>query len=200
MQKVGPVEAGKFLRFKISKYELTPWPDPSTARRKGLQLTGDEQYLLDEAVAGFRKQGTVPGGGLDILIQDAFRNRNGRTFELIAEAAKLADGHYQNKFEKNLLTAMRAAADVMIEEQVFPTKDRIKSMVIDVLGDDAFQLDESQRWTEVLRESQLSFLPQERGVKEGNKHGEHSRTTREKVARNRVVDEIPLRPQRKPRS
>lgn len=171
MKRVGPFEAGMFLRHKIERDELSQIPEPSAVRRKAPRLSDDERFIFDEAVSSFRGLAMPRDSALEILMQDAFRRNDKRFFEIVAQASDFADEPYQTKHGKNVLSAMRVAAAVMVQDHRFPTKGEVKIGVIGELETDAFPVD-STRWTEVFRDARLTFLDSEKQKRGKTRHGD----------------------------
>lgn len=161
MQRGEIPQAIAFLRHKADRYRLSKIPDPSSARRKAPEYTGDELTLFEYAVEAFLKREMQSGSPLDILIKDAFVKNDQRTFKIIQDARDYAQTPMQIKHGKNVIAAIEAIIEILEIKKEFPTKFEIKETVLLKLGDQSFDKSDTS-WSKVFRDAGLKFLPKDK--------------------------------------
>ena len=159
IKEEGPRAAASFLRHLANRDNLSKIPDPSATRRKEPPFTSDELTLFEFAVESFREKEMRRNSYTEIMLQDAFRRSDKRTFEIVAMACEYAATSYQTKHGKNVICAMECAARIMEDQNRLPTKYEVKKAVNDKIESAAFAIADSQSWTKVLRDARLGDLP-----------------------------------------
>ena len=174
LKSASPREAGQYLLHLRAQDFRSKIPEPSAKRRKNPALTGDELILFENAVASFRMKEMERHSYTEIMVQDAFRRSDKRTFEIIAMALDYAPTFYQTKFGRIVLEAMQVAANIMQTENRFPTKTEVKLGVKLAIGINCYPIepDAAAEWTPVWRNARLKFLESGKAQRTKTKHGD----------------------------
>jgi hypothetical protein len=111
--------------------------------------------LLDDR-ARSRKGELSPETVTDIA--DAFWNYDAEYFAMLARAAKYLKKIPHTKFSRHVVTCRLVAAEMMARSGKLPTIDAVKKRVIEHIGTDAYGLEQSSRWSPVVKAAGLVDL------------------------------------------
>ena len=157
-------QAIAFLKHKNERIGLSKIPSPSTVKRKSAKYSGDELCLFEAAHESFRNGKLEPSSVLDILIKDAFTQKNRRAFEIILEAYDFAQNPKQNYAGTLVVAVIEATLELLEKDSTFfPTKKEVKYAVRNKLGKKekhmAYDMGESSEWANVFTLAGLKSLP-----------------------------------------